>query len=65
MTLTDLMSNSGLVIFAEVALILFFIAFLVVVARIFAPGRRREMDAASRLPLEDHDVITPRPGERP
>ena len=65
MTLTDLMSNSGLVIFAEIALLLFLAAFIVVVVRIFAPGRRREMEAAGRLPLDDHDPVTPRSGERP
>ena len=65
MSLTDVMSNSGLVFYAEVALILFVVAFLVIAARIFAPGRRAELDAASRLPLDDHDATTPRPGARP
>ena len=65
MTLADLMSHSGLAIFAEVAMILFFVVFLLVVVRLFAPGRRREMEAAGRLPLDDHEIVTPRPGERP
>jgi len=65
MTLTDLMSNSGLVIFAEVALLLFLAAFVVVVVRLFAPSRRTELEAQSRLPLDDHDVIPTRPGDRP
>jgi cbb3-type cytochrome oxidase subunit 3 len=65
MSLTDLMSNSGLAFYAEVALILFFAVFLVVAAWIFAPGRRAEMDAAGRLPLDDHDLTTERPGARP
>jgi len=65
MTLTDLMSNSGLVVFAEVAMLLFIAAFLVLVVRLFRPGRRRDLEAAARLPLEDHDPVTPRGGERP
>ena len=65
MSLTDLMSNSGLAVYAEVALILFFGAFLVIVARIFAPGRKAEMDAASRLPLDDQQIPTRGPGARP
>lgn len=65
MSLTDLMSNSGLAVYAEVALVLFFLAFLVIAVRIFLPGRRAEMDAASRLPLDDEHVSTPGPGARP
>ena len=68
MTLTDLMSHSGLAIFAEVALLLFLAVFLVVVVRLFAPSRREEMEAAGRAPLDDHDVtnvVPPRPGARP
>ena len=65
MTLTDLMSNSGLVIFAEIALALFFVAFVVVVARLFAPGRRQELEAAARLPLDDNQPAAPRPGAKP
>jgi len=65
MSLTDLMSHSGLAIYAEVAMVLFLVAFLVIAARIFAPGRRAEMDAASRLPLDDADASTQGPGARP
>lgn len=62
MSLTDIMSASGLVRYAEVALVLFFVAFLIVLGRTFAPGRRGEMERASRLPLTDQDGETPRPG---
>ena len=41
------------------------LARLLVAARIFAPGRRAEMEAAGRLPLDDHDLTTERPGARP
>lgn len=65
MSLTDLMSNSGLSGYAEAALVLFLLAFLVIAVRIFLPGRRAEMDAASRLPLDDGHVPTQGPGARP
>ena len=65
MSLTDLMSHSGLAVYAEIALILFVLAFLVIAVRIFLPGRRAEMDAASRLPLDDGHVPTQGPGARP
>jgi cbb3-type cytochrome oxidase subunit 3 len=52
MKLSDVMSHSGLAGYAEVALVLFLIAFAGIVIRTFARGRREEMDHASRLPLE-------------
>ena len=60
MRLSDIMSNAGLAGYAEIALILFILVFLAVVIRIFWPGRKREMDAAARLPLEDDDEKTTR-----
>jgi cbb3-type cytochrome oxidase subunit 3 len=65
MSLTDLMSHSGLAVYAEVALVLFLLAFLVIAVRTFLPGRQAEMDAASRLPLDDQPVPTQGPGARP
>ena len=60
MSLTDIMSSAGLAFYAEVALVLFLVVFLVVVVRLFLPSRRREMDEASRLPLDDDDSPTTR-----
>ena len=65
MSLTDIMSNAGLAGYAVAAMVLFIMAFLVVVVRIWWPGRRREMDAASRLPLDDQHIQTPRDGAKP
>lgn len=62
MTLTDVMSNSGLAGYAVVAMILFMTVFVAIVLRIFAPWRKREMDEASRLPLDDGDDARARPG---
>ena len=62
--LSDIMSHArGLSIYAEVALILFLLAFLVIVLRVFAPSRRREMDEMARKPLEDD--VAPSGRERP
>jgi cbb3-type cytochrome oxidase subunit 3 len=38
--------------------------FVAIVLRIFAPWRKREMDEASRLPLDDGDDARARPGVR-
>jgi cbb3-type cytochrome oxidase subunit 3 len=51
--LSDVMSHAGLHLYAEVALILFFLAFLTIVLRVFAPSRKSEMDEMARKPLED------------
>lgn len=56
MRLSDIMGNSGLALFAEIALILFVVVFVAIVIRIFT-ARRSDMDRNARLPLED--------GERP
>jgi cbb3-type cytochrome oxidase subunit 3 len=53
MHLSDIMSHAGLALYAEVALILFLLAFLTIVIATFRPSNRREMDAASRLPFDD------------
>ncbi len=59
MRLTDIMSGSGLAFYAEVALIVFFVVFLAVVGWIFLPSRKRELDRASRIPLEEGDPSQP------
>lgn len=53
MKLSDIMGNAGLSGFAEVALVIFLVVFVAVVVRTFLPSRRREMERASHLPLED------------
>ncbi len=64
MRLSDIMSNAGLSGYAEIALILFLAAFLAIAIRIFWPGRKKEMDEISRMPLDDEQPVTPRPGDR-
>ena len=63
MSLTEIMSNAGLSRYAEVALLLFFITFLVIVWRTFRPGQRKRLEQQARLPLDD-DVPAP-PSPRP
>ena len=53
MRLSDIMSHAGLSTYAEVALVIFLIAFLLIVVGVFAPSRKREFDEASRMPLDD------------
>jgi cbb3-type cytochrome oxidase subunit 3 len=59
MKLSDVVSHSGLAGYAEVALVLFLIAFAVVAVRTFWPGRRAHFDHVSSLPLEDGDESRP------
>ena len=59
MSLTEIMSNAGLSRYAEIALLLFFFAFIVIVWRIFRPARRKWLEQQARLPLDDDDQTTP------
>lgn len=64
MSLSDIMSSAGLALYAEVALVLFLLVFIVVVVRLLLPSRRRELDEASRLPLDDDRSTTTRSAPR-
>ena len=55
MKLSDVMGHAGLSIYAQIALVLFLIAFAGVLVRTFRPSGRGEMEAARRLPLDDGD----------
>ena len=60
MRLSDIMGHAGLSTYAEVALVIFLIAFLLIAVGVFAPSRKREFDAASRMPLDDVHPQSPR-----
>jgi cbb3-type cytochrome oxidase subunit 3 len=62
MGLSDVLGHAGLSGFTEVAMILFMAAFIAVVVWTFAPRRRRELDAAGRLPLDDEGAGPAGPG---
>ena len=60
MSLTEIMSSAGLSGYAEVALLLFFFAFLVIVWRIFRPSRRQELERHKTMPLDNDAPSHPR-----
>lgn len=53
MSLTEIMSNAGLSRYAELALLLFVFAFVLIIARLYRPSRRDELERQAKLPLED------------
>ncbi len=57
--IADIMSASGLHVFAEVALVLFLIAFGAIVTQLLT-ARQSSIDYAANLPLQD-DVIPSTP----
>ena len=63
MKLVDVMSASGLSIYAIVAMLLFIVAFLAIVIRIFAPGSAKRHADAAQLPFSD-DESGPAPRAR-
>ena len=52
MRLSDVVSHSGLSIYAIVALLLFFAVFVAVTVRV-ARSKRADMDRQARMPLDD------------
>jgi cbb3-type cytochrome oxidase subunit 3 len=61
MRLSDIMGNAGLSIYAEVALVLFVVAFLAIIWWVFRPANRRRWEADARMPLDDLHPQQPRP----
>jgi cbb3-type cytochrome oxidase subunit 3 len=57
MKLSDVVSYAGLSFYAQVALVLFLGVFILVSIRTYLPSRRRELDEAARLPLDDGVVV--------
>lgn len=62
MKLSDIMSAAGLSWYAEVAMVLFILAFLIIVWRVFAPSRKAHWEQQARMPLDDEHPVTPRRG---
>jgi len=60
MRLTDIMSGAGLTTYAVIAMILFLVAFLAIVVRLFAPGRRAELESKKHIPFTDGERAAPR-----
>ncbi len=53
MKLSDIMSHAGLAVYAEIALVIFLIVWVVVALRTFAPSRRAAQEDARMLPFDD------------
>ena len=64
MSLTDIMSSSGLVAFAEIALVLFIAAFVMVLVAIVC-SNAPDLERTAGLPLADDQSPTIIPGVRP
>lgn len=62
-SIADVVSASGLQVYAEIALLIFFLVFLAITVRLVA-SRRRSWDHAANLPLEDDDPSSTAPGTR-
>ena len=61
-SLTDVVSGAGLSVYAEVALVIFLIAFLGIVISLFAPGKRRTYEHLRRLPIDGDKDTEPSSG---
>ncbi|MFO0830772.1 MAG: hypothetical protein U0637_02900 [Phycisphaerales bacterium] len=61
MSLTEIMSAAGLTFYPIAAMILFLLAFTIVLARVLSRKNARTLEQYSFMPLED-DARTPRNG---
>jgi cbb3-type cytochrome oxidase subunit 3 len=62
MKLSDVMSHSGLTIYAEIAMVLFVLAFIAIVIRVFRLPKR-DVDRAAAMPLDDETTGVRREGD--
>ena len=53
MRMSDIVSNAGLAFYPQVALVLFLVAFAIVLVRTFLPAAQPLWERAGRLPLDD------------
>lgn len=60
MSLSAIMSAAKLDFYAQVALVLFLVAFALILWRVFSPRFKRTYDLAARMPLDDEHPQTPR-----
>jgi cbb3-type cytochrome oxidase subunit 3 len=58
--LSDIMAHAGLSIYAEVALVLFLLAFGVILWWVLRPANRKRFEADAALPLDDLKPQQPR-----
>lgn len=60
MKLSDIVGNAGLAVYAEIALVLFVLAFLGVVWWVFRPATQARWRADAMMPLDDERPVQPR-----
>jgi cbb3-type cytochrome oxidase subunit 3 len=58
--LSDIVGNAGLAIYAEIALVLFVLAFLGVVWWVFRPATQSRWTSDAMMPLDDERPVQPR-----
>jgi cbb3-type cytochrome oxidase subunit 3 len=61
--LSDVVAHSGLALYAEVALVLFLIAFVGVLVWTLWPSRRKALESHRAMPLDRDDPIDPESGD--
>ena len=59
MKLSDIMAHAGLAGYAEVALVLFLLAFAGILWWVFRPSHTAEYERAARLPLDEAPPVHP------
>jgi cbb3-type cytochrome oxidase subunit 3 len=62
MKLSDVMGHAGLAIYAEIAMVIFIVVFVVLVVRLFRPRDRETIEQHRHLPLADDAPLRPRTG---
>jgi cbb3-type cytochrome oxidase subunit 3 len=62
--LSDIVGHAGLSFYAEVALVLFLIAFAGIVWWVFRPAARDRWTRHAQMPLDDERPVDPRPTGR-
>ena len=66
MRLSEIMGKLSLASWPQLALIIFFVVFVAVVARVYSKRRKKEYEDASMLPLHDGtEPMHPREGVSP
>ena len=65
MRLSDVVGSAGLSVYAQVALVIFFVTFVGIVLWTFARRNRARYDKMREMPLHDEVTQAARPDERP
>lgn len=57
MKLSDIVGNSGLSIYAQIALVIFVLAFLAILVWLFRPGSKERFRRDAMMPLDDETPV--------